>query len=260
MLVGGVGLFLAVLRALESTSNPNLVPALILLGAAVVPAAFVVFVSGRRMAFDVSGGVVAVTALIGGVVGIVVAGTLEYDAAQRLGTASIIFVGVIEEGAKLVVPVAVALLFAHRWREPSDGLVIGVATGAGFAALETMGYAFVELVRSDGQLDPVIGILLLRGLLSPAAHLAWTGLTVSAFWWARYRGWRARSVGLFVLAYVAAVVLHTFWDVSGTLAGAGVVAVVSLMALFAVSYRLGHSQQQRSVDRGRHPAELARQA
>ena len=256
VLVVGIGLFLAVLRALQSTGNSNLVPALILLGAVVVPTTFVVFVSGRRMAFDVSGGVVALTAMIGGVVGIVAAGTLEFDAAQRLGTASVVFVGVIEEAAKLIVPLGLALLVAHKWREPADGLVIGVATGAGFAALETMGYAFNQLIQSGGHLGPVINILLLRGLLSPAAHLAWTGLTVSALWWARWRGWAPRSVALFVLAYVAAVVLHTAWDLSGSLTGPVIVAAISLVLLFAVSHRVARHQGDRVLESRRRP-ELA---
>lgn len=253
VLVVGVGLFLAVLRTLQSTGNPNLVPALILLGAAVVPVAFVVFVSGRRMAFDVPFGVVALTAFVGGVVGVVAAGTWEYNAGQRYGTASIVFVGFLEEAAKLLVPVVVALAVRHRWREPADGLVIGVATGAGFAALETMGYAFVELIRSQGQLSSVISILLLRGLLSPAAHLAWTGLTVTALWWARWNGWRVRSVALFVVTYLVASVLHTLWDTSNGVRGDLVIAVISLGLLFVVAHRVGHHQAH-ELGRGGHHA------
>ena len=41
LLVVGIVLFEAVRRALLDTQNPNLVPALLLLGAAVVPASFV---------------------------------------------------------------------------------------------------------------------------------------------------------------------------------------------------------------------------
>ncbi len=257
VLLVGVGLFLAVLRTLQATDNPNLVPALIVLGAAVVPGSFVAFVASRRLALDVSGGIIGLMALLGGVIGIVIAGTLEYDAAQRLGTASIVFVGIIEEAAKLAVPLGVVLLVRNRWREPVDGLVIGVATGAGFAALETMGYAFVELVRSGGQLGPVIGILVLRGLLSPAAHLAWTGLTVSALWWARWRDWRVRSVVLLVVAYLVAVVLHTLWDLSGGLLGNAIVAVVSLLLLFVVAHRLARHQSERAAVTGARPVQVA---
>ena len=43
-----------------------------------------------------------------------------------------------------------------------------------------MGRAFVGLVRSGGDLATADGILLLPGLLSPAAHRTWTGLTAAA--------------------------------------------------------------------------------
>ena len=68
VLVVGAALFELVRRSIVSTGNPNLVPSLILLGAAVVPAAFVAFIAGRRLVFDVSAGTVALTGLIGGVV------------------------------------------------------------------------------------------------------------------------------------------------------------------------------------------------
>ncbi len=64
----------------------------------------------------------------------------------------------------------------------ADGLVIGVAVGMGFAALETMGYAFVALIASRGDIGAVEQMLLLRGVLSPAGHMAWTGLACAALW------------------------------------------------------------------------------
>src|SRR3712207_5216590 len=84
-LVVGVVLFELVRRALIETQNPNFVPSLILLGAAVMPVTFLTFVAGRRLPADVPGIALAVTALVGGVIGTVVAGTLEYDALHRLG-------------------------------------------------------------------------------------------------------------------------------------------------------------------------------
>jgi len=50
----------------------------------------------------------------------------------------------------LIVPACILLV--SRYRRPADGLLLGVAAGAGFAALETMGYAFVELVGVAGSL------------------------------------------------------------------------------------------------------------
>lgn len=234
VLVGGLVLFEAVRRAIVATQNPNLVPSLILLGAAVVPVAFVTFVSGRRLPVGVSGGVVGLTALVGGVLGVVTAGVLEFDTLQALGVTPMIAVGVIEESAKLVVPVV--LVFLLRPRRLADGLVLGVASGAGFAVLETMGYAFVELIQSKGDLAAVDGVLFLRGVLSPAAHMAWTGLTAAALWWMAdgQRHGKRRFVGTFLLA----VALHAAWDSLGGLVAYAILAVVSLGLLTWTAHRL----------------------
>ena len=179
-------------RAIVHTGNPNLVPALILLGAAVVPVAFVVFIAGRRLVFDVGGGVVALTALVGGVIGVVTAGLLEYGTLKRLGALPMVGVGLIEEFAKLLVPAAIFLL-VRRYSHPADGLLLGVASGAGFAILETMGYAFVVLIQSRGNLGVVDNVLFVRGILSPAAHMAWTGIAAAALWDAGAHRWRGRT-------------------------------------------------------------------
>ena len=138
VLVVGVALFLAVERTLVATQNPNFVPSAILLGAAIVPAAFLTFVYGRRLPYDVSPPVVLTAAFLGGIIGTVVAGTLEFDAQRDLGFLPTVGVGLIEETSKLIIPLAVLVFFA-RYRKQADGLLIGVAAGAGFAALETMG-------------------------------------------------------------------------------------------------------------------------
>jgi RsiW-degrading membrane proteinase PrsW (M82 family) len=238
VLVVGVVLYESVRSAVLQTGNPNLVPALILLGAAVVPAAFVAFVGGRRLVFDIGGGLVALTALVGGVIGVVAAGLLEYHTLQTLGFVPILAVGVIEEAAKLIVPAAI-VLFWRRHRHPADGLLLGVACGAGFAVLETMGYAFVVLVQSKGDLDVVQQVLFLRGVLSPAAHMAWTGLAAAALFTAAAEGWRGRAVLRFAGVFAVVVVLHTIWDsVARTVIADIVVAVVSLALLTWTAHSL----------------------
>jgi RsiW-degrading membrane proteinase PrsW (M82 family) len=77
-------------------------------------------------------------ALFGGVIGTVVAGRWEFNALIQLGALPTIAIGIAEEIAKLTVPVLLWLATPHR--RPVDGLLFGVASGMGFAALETMGY------------------------------------------------------------------------------------------------------------------------
>jgi RsiW-degrading membrane proteinase PrsW (M82 family) len=234
----GVGavLYELVRETLQFTGDPLFVPTLILLGAAVVPVAFVAFVSGRPLPFGVGGWAVGLTALLGGVVGVLVAGALEVEALRSYGALPMIGVGLIEELAKLLVPAAM-LLLVRRNRRPADGLLLGVACGAGFAVLETMGYALVALVGSGGDLPMVNSLLLDRGLLSPAAHMAWTGLAAAALWRAAVEHWRARAVLRFLGVYLVVAFLHAGWDSTAGWAHAGL-AVVSLGLLVWTAYRL----------------------
>jgi len=136
VLVIGLVLYMLVLRTLVRTQNPNFVPALILLGATVVPLAFLTFAQARTGRWQVPAWALVTSAFFGGVIGTVVAGTLEYDTLRGLGALPMLFVALIEESAKLIVPVVLLLtvLARHQRRLPSDGLIIGVAAGMGFAA------------------------------------------------------------------------------------------------------------------------------
>jgi RsiW-degrading membrane proteinase PrsW (M82 family) len=243
VLAVGIGLYEAVRSAVFQTRNPNLLPALILLGAAVVPAAFVTFVAGRRLVFAVHAGLVGATALIGGVIGVVAAGVLEYRTLARLGVLPVLGVGLIEEAAKLIVPLGLVVVL-RRDRHAADGLLLGVASGAGFAVLETMGYAFVVLVQSRGDLEVVQAVLFERSVLSPAAHMAWTGLTAAALWQAAIEHWRPRALGRFVVVFLIAVGLHTAWDAAPNVWTDMVVAAVSLVLLWWTAHRLAAPERR----------------
>ncbi len=147
-------------------------------------------------------------------------------------------VGLIEETSKLIIPLVVLIFFA-RYRKQADGLLIGVAAGAGFAALETMGYAFVTLIQSKGSITDTVDVLLLRGIMSPPG--TWRGPHLG------HRPVRRGRSGLdgpqdrgFVGAFVLAVALHTAWDSQRSLIGTAIVAVVSLAALGWTVHRISH--------------------
>ena len=235
VLVVGAALFVAEERTLVATRNPNLVPSAILLGASIVPLAFLAFVYGRRLPYSVPGAAIATSAFLGGVIGTIVAATLEFDVLRELGGLPMLGVGLIEETSKLLVPLALLIPLRHH-RSAADGLLIGVACGAGFAALETMGYAFTTLIRSGGSITDTINILLLRGVLSPAGHMAWTGIAAAALY-AAAQNPGLREVLQFVGAFVGAVVLHTLWDSQNSMIGTAVVAIASLGLLAFTAHR-----------------------
>ncbi|WP_312030372.1 PrsW family intramembrane metalloprotease [Actinomycetospora sp. TBRC 11914] len=241
VLVIGVALFVLDERTMVATRNPNFVPSAILLGSAVVPFTFVTFIKGRRLPYAVSGGLLASAAFFGGVLGTIVAGTLEFDVEQRLGALPMIGVAVIEEGAKLLVPLVLLLVLRHRFG-PADGLLLGVACGAGFAALETMGYGFVTLLESHGSVVSTVDVLMLRGLMSPAGHMAWTGITAAALYAVPGAVHHGRAVGRFVLAYIVAVALHTAWDSLGGVVAYVVLAVLSLGLLTYIAHRIAEGE------------------
>jgi len=235
ILIVGVLSYLLVLRTLVVTQNPNFIPSLLLPGSVVVPASVLAYAaSGRRML--VPAGTVALVAVLGGVLGTVAAGTLEYDALHRLGALPMIAVGLIEETAKLVVPLVVLII--TRPRSPEAGVIIGVASGTGFATLETMGYGFSALLAS-GNVAAVDETLLLRGLLSPAGHVAWTGLTTAALWSVASSRRKGPAVVRATGVFVAAVLLHAAWDGFNSLWVHVVVGGVSFVALL-LTIRAAH--------------------
>lgn len=236
VLLVGIGLFIAVQQALVITGNPTLVPSLLVLGALLIPVTFVVYIDGRNPAYDLPLSVLLSCALLGGVLGSSAASVLEFDTMRRLGALPTVYIGLIEEAAKLLVPIAM-LIFTRYRRNPADGLLIGIAVGMGFAVLETLGYGFVILLASGGDLTEAEGLLLLRGILSPAGHAAWTGLAAAALWWAHGQRWRPRGLAAVIGTFLLVVVLHTLWDAAGVWYGYLIIGFVSLALLLRHTHR-----------------------
>ena len=232
----GIGLFIAVQQALVITGNPTLVPSLLLLGTLLIPVSFVVYLDGRSPAYYVPLSVLLSCALLGGVLGAALASIAEFDVMRRLGALPTVYIGLIEEGAKLLVPIAV-LIFTRYRANPADGLLVGVAVGMGFAVLETLGYGFVTLLATGGDLTDAETQILLRGVLSPAGHAAWTGLAAAALWWASAQGWRLRGLATVVGTFLFVVALHAVWDAIHTWHTYLIVGAVSFAALLHQTHR-----------------------
>ncbi|TDB74981.1 PrsW family intramembrane metalloprotease, partial [Actinomadura sp. KC216] len=125
-----------------------------------------------------------------------------------------------------------------------DGLLLGVAVGSGFAALETMGYAFVALLGTHGDLLSVTHLLLTRAITEPGGHAAWTGLATAALVAVRNSRHHGLALLRFALVFAGVVTLHALWDASG--GGAAYLAIggISLAALLLVTWRLNHTERR----------------
>jgi RsiW-degrading membrane proteinase PrsW (M82 family) len=229
LLLSGLVLLFLVERTLVATGDPNYVPSAILLGAFLVPVTFTTYLYERLPSWDVPLPAIAICFVWGGVLGTVVAGTLEYDVIRTLGFLPKLGIGVIEESAKLIVPLV--FYFLGRYRSEAAGIVLGVTTAAGFASLETMGYGFVSLLGSKGNLGILDEVLLVRGLSSPAGHMSWTGLVCAVLWRERLKvghatlNWRVGG------AFLTAVVLHALWDTFASIRSATLVEFLGVTLL-----------------------------
>ena len=247
ILVGGIILFIATEQALKLTQNLNLIPTVLLLGAFVIPLTFVAYFYGQERAIDrdihqqQSPLVIAgMCFLVGGILGVAAAATIEYATLGNTSFLRLLGVGFIEELAKLILPVIIFIRW--RYRSEADGLLFGVASGMGFAALETMGYGLTALIASRGDIGAFEEVLFIRGLLAPAGHAAWTGLVCAVLW--RERNRKGRKIINFTVvgAFMLAVVLHSLWNTIFSLGGATaiqlVIVIVGNLAVAAVSLTL----------------------
>ncbi len=247
ILVGGIILFIATEQALKLTQNLNLVPTVLLLGAFVVPLTFVAYFYGQERAIDREVHqaqspitIAAMCFLVGGILGVAAAATIEYATLQNTSFLGLFGVGFIEEVVKLILPVIIFIRW--QYRSEADGLLFGVACGMGFAALETMGYGLTTLIASRGDIGSFEEVLFIRGLLAPAGHAAWTGFVCAVLW--RERNRKGRKVVNFTVvgAFIVAVILHSLWDIiysfGGPTVGQLVIVVIGNLAVAAVSLTL----------------------
>ena len=233
--VVGVALLVLTRQVCLVTGNPHLWPAYLLVGALILPATVVSFVDGMSTTFVVAPVYLIVIAAVGGVLGVVLAGLCEFGLQTVFGELPRIAVALIEEASKVIIPL-VALLLVRR--DAANGLMIGMASGGGFAVVETLGYTGAAMVRAGTTLSDVDEMLWERGIFSPATHIAWTGLASCALGFAFERRWSLIAILGFLGAFSLAVLLHTLWDASST-GGYVVLSAVSVAIICGIVCLLG---------------------
>ncbi|MFC1918103.1 PrsW family intramembrane metalloprotease [Chloroflexota bacterium] len=217
ILVVGILLFIGTEQGLRITENLNFFPTVVLLGSFVVPVTFVVYFYEHVRHREISMPLLTTCFLVGGVLGLIAAGFLEYGALRGLSIAGMFGVGLIEESVKLIFPVI--MFIGWRYRHEADGLLFGIAAGMGFAALETMGYGLVSFLESRGDVNTLQQVLIIRGFLSPAGHAAWTGFVCAVLWRERERKGHIAINFKVIGAFLLAVVLHALWNILNSFGG-----------------------------------------
>jgi len=209
ILLGAFGIYILGLILLVLTGNPILFPTVIMLGSFMVPVAFVAFFYDHRHLSSVGMGSTVLTFLYGGVLGTFAASLLEPIFILHLDFQTAFVVGLIEEFSKILGVLVIAR--RHRHDSEMDGLLLGAAAGMGFASFESLGYAFTAFLKSGGSLSIMVGVMLLRGLLSPIGHGTWTAIFASVLFRESKTG-HFRINGKVIGAYLTVVILHGLWD------------------------------------------------
>ncbi len=228
VLLTALGLYVLGVVLLFLTQNPNLFPTIVLLGSFMVPGSYVAFFYERRHLSRLTMPMTARSFVYGGLLGVFAASFLEPLFIGGFDLPSLAVVGLIEEFAKILAVMILARGLVHNVE--LDGIILGAAAGMGFAALESMGYAFTEFLRSGGSLSAVVVITLVRGILSPVGHGTWTAILAGVLY-RDSRPHRFRLTGAVIGAYLTVAILHSLWD--------GVPAVLGSFGLSGLEYLIG---------------------
>jgi len=131
----------------------------------------------------------------------------------RLGgdfAAAVVQAPFVEEAAKGFGILLLFWVIRGQFNGPIDGVVYAAMIAAGFAFSENIQYFGVAML--DGGIADLGVTFLLRGVVSPFAHVLFTACTGLAIGLAARRGSGSRYLGTIVVGFFAAVLLHMVWN------------------------------------------------
>lgn len=203
-------------------------PGLLIVGAFIVPIVTVIMFMELNAFRNISFYKVIGIVMIGGCASLV-ATLFLFDLElvdSSLGTLwGGLMTGLIEEvGKAVIVYVIIKRLNMGLYILPA--LLVGAAVGAGFAAFESAGYAFLPLFQSlarySGGFDYMSALsastdnIILRGYLAPGGHVAWAAISGAAIVIAaKKEGALTPAIfksSTFWKIFIIPIVLHGLWD------------------------------------------------
>ncbi|MEH7375540.1 PrsW family intramembrane metalloprotease [Neobacillus drentensis] len=188
--------------------NVNFIPGLIIVGAFAVPFTTLIFFWEMNAPQNIAFYRVIYVVMIGGILSMLVA-LVFFDILKN--NINPITIGIAEELAKAIT--VITFVRYRKYRYILNGLLIGAAVGAGFAAFETAGYALRALLSGDGA--TLYNTILWRGIFAPGGHIAWAALTGAAF--CRVQGDHPFNLNMlfrfrFLRVFILVVLMHALWD------------------------------------------------
>lgn len=173
------------------------------------------------------------------------------DSAVHDAMQAVVQAPLAEETAKGLGVLLIALFARRAFDGPVDGIVYGALVAAGFAFTENIQYFAVSVL--EGGAGQLTATFILRGLLSPFAHVMFTSVTGFALGLTARRGARTRAtVGVWTLGVLGAACLHAVWNASAQFFDFFVLYTtlqVPLFVLFVVGVVLLRREEQRLTRR-----------
>jgi RsiW-degrading membrane proteinase PrsW (M82 family) len=194
----------------QLTGNWSIVPSAIVTGAMAAPLVFAAWIDDRtRIGRSVPPDVLFMTFVVGGGAATIIAGIFEADFIYRPSGEGYLWIGLVEETAKFVVPISICAAIP-RYRPVSQAVALGVVSASGFAVLESIAYAFNAL---DQSVEAARHVLYERSLVTPFGHIGWTAIAtiVAASVWDK--AGRAEFTPRALWGFGVAVIFHTIWDI-----------------------------------------------
>ncbi len=194
--------------------NANFLPAMVMLAAFAVPVTILIFFFEINIFRNVPFYKVMKYFILGGGLSLILAILFfSLDFNTDISTYSgALMVGLIEEVAKAAI-VAFFLFKSRKSEYILNGLLIGAAVGAGFAAFETAGY-ILRYGLSSG-LESMLYVIKLRGILAPGGHVAWAAIEGAALMYVKgFEKLDKKHLNdkRFLLICLIPIVLHGVWD------------------------------------------------
>lgn len=200
--------------------NLNCLPGMVVLGAFAVPVTILIFFFEINLFRNIPFYKVIKYFILGGALSLIIALLFfSLDINTDISTyTGALMVGLIEEIPKATV---VALFLAKRKKSSYilDGLLVGAAVGAGFAAFETAGYilrhGLVNGVDNFYGASAMLNIIKLRGFLAPGGHVAWAAIEGAALMYVKgFEPLNKKHYNdkRFLLMCLIPILLHGIWD------------------------------------------------
>jgi RsiW-degrading membrane proteinase PrsW (M82 family) len=146
------------------------------------------------------------------IVGLTIESAIPVDAVQSAAydfASSVVLAPIVEETAKGLGVLLIFLIARRAFDGPVDGIVYAAVVAGAFAFTENIEYFAIELSDPQGSISSVF---LIRGILSPFAHVMFTAMTGLFIGLAAQRGGRWLGVGGFFVGLVPAILLHALWN------------------------------------------------